>query len=351
MEKKSLHNHHANALGAEIREFIGAHFAEIGLPSEECTARRIPGDGSKRRFWRVTAARSGTTWIAMENAPADEFSRRENLAYLMIGKHLFEKGLPLPEIYRFDLGRGWFIIEDMGDTSLQDVASLEKDRMGLYEKIVEILFRLQIDGSKGFDTAWTCQTETYDYMVMRHYESDYFTDAFLHNYLGLKRDWPELENSFSRLAEMAARPEGHFFLHRDFQSRNIMISGDRIGILDWQGGRLGPLGYDLAALIIDPYTNLSAWERDRIYQAYLQMVMDYEPSWIESFQRYFPYLAIQRNLQILGAFAFLSKVRRKAYFEAYIPSALESLTGLIDTLNDRKLSPLADLVKTLPDMA
>ena len=330
--------------------FIETWLREEGLPFQGFEARRLPGDGSKRRFWRILPSRSERSYIAMENTPSDDFSRRENLAYLMIGKHLLEKGLPLPKIYRYDLGRGWFAMEDMGNTSLQVVASQRKDRAHLYEKIIEILFRLQIKGSEGFDPAWACQTERYDRIVMRHYESDYFKNAFLGHYLGLKRERPELEGSFDHLANTASRADSRFFLHRDFQSRNIVISEDRIGILDWQGGRLGPLGYDLASLLIDPYTDLAGEERNGIYRSYLGLLRDHEPPWMESFEKYFPYLAIQRNLQILGAFSYLSKVKGKTYFEVYISPALRSLTGLLDELNDRRLSPLQDFCRSLPEM-
>ncbi len=182
---------------------------------------------------------------------------------------------------------------------------------------------------------------------MRRYEADYFRDAFLSSYLGLTRDWSELEGPFDHLAEMASRADNHFFLHRDFQSRNIMVSDNRTGILDWQGGRLGPLPYDLASLIIDPYTDLSDHEKDKIYQYYLLLLRDYQPKWVDPFKKYFPYLAIQRNLQILGAFSYLTKVQGKPYFEVYISPALKSLYGLLDELSDPKLAGLKGLLNSM----
>ncbi|MFH1124953.1 MAG: phosphotransferase [Pseudomonadota bacterium] len=332
-----------------ISEFIRLFLKDTGLPSEGFACHAVAGDGSKRDFWRIEPAESGLTYIAMENRPTDDFSNRENVAYLRIGTHLFEKGIPVPKIYRYDLMNGWFIMEDMGKISLQEAVLGREDRLSLYEKVVEILFRLQTEGSKGFDMSWTCQTERYDVEVMRRFETDYFREAFLHKYLGLKKDWPELEGPFKHLAERAMKGESDFFLHRDFQSRNIMVSDAQMGILDWQGGRLGPLGYDLASLIIDPYTDLSGIERDQVFQCYLRILGDDQPERVEDFQRHFPYLAIQRNLQILGAFAFLSKVRGKTYFEAYIPRALYSLTRLVDDLKDRRLSNLMDVLNSLQD--
>jgi hypothetical protein len=330
--------------------FIEAWFKEKGLSYKGVAAERLPGDGSERTFWRVVPSRSPGSFIVMENRPVDDFSRRENLAYLKIGEHLLEKGLPLPKIYRHDLDRGWFIVEDLGDTSLQDVASHQKDRHLVYEKITEVLLRLQIHGCEAFDPAWTCQSEKYDRTVMRRYESDYFKNAFLGHYLGLKSEHRELEDCFDYLADTASGAESRFFLHRDFQSRNIIISGDRIGILDWQGGRIGPLAYDLASLLIDPYTRLSGEEKNQIYRNYVGLLREYEPRWVDSVNRYFPYLAIQRNLQILGAFSYLAKIKRKTYFESYLSPALCSLTHLLEELHDRRLSALQDLCRSLPEL-
>jgi aminoglycoside/choline kinase family phosphotransferase len=332
-----------------LSEFIGNFLREVGLPAEDLHFHSLPSDGSKRLFWRLTP-KSDATFMVMENAPTDDFARRENVAYLMIGRHLFRKDLPVPEIHRFDLTNGWFIMDDFGNANLQESASLKEDRVSIYERVIEILFRLQTEGAEGFNTEWCCQTERYDPLVMKQYEANYFRDAFLHKYLGLKKDWPELEAAFNHLAETASKADDHHFLHRDFQSRNIMIREGKIGILDWQGGRLGPLAYDLASLLIDPYTGLSSYERDEIFQHYVRFLSKYESRLVKPFKKYFPYLAIQRNLQILGAFSFLSKVQGKTYFEDYISPALISLQHLLENLNDPHLSPLKDAANSLPPM-
>jgi len=338
-----------------IEGFVRRYLDESGLEGSDALWQSIPGDGSKRAFWRITLPHDNLSFIAMENAPADDFSKRENIAYLMIGGHLNRKGIPVPRIHCSELEHGWFIMEDMGKTNLQTRSSQETDGFLLYERVVEILLRLQVEGVGGFDTTWTCQTERYDRFVMRRYESDYFRDAFLINYLKLKSDWSALDHSFEYLAEVASKAEGDFLLHRDFQSRNIIISDSGtgsscsgIGIIDWQGARLGPLGYDLASLLIDPYTRLSPHQRAHIYNGYVQLLKSSWPGRVASFERHYPYLAIQRNLQILGAFAFLSRVRGKIYFEAYIAPALESLTRLLEELADPDLKTLREVVKDLP---
>ena len=126
-----------------------------------------------------------------------------------------------------------------------------------------------------------------------------------------------------------------------------MISGGRIGIVDWQAGRLGPLAYDVASLLIDPYTDLPTSTKDLLLDFYLQTLKEHDTALADGFLRLYPYLAIQRNLQILGAFGFLTKVRGKAYFEAYIPPAVRSLNHLLDGLENQALHPLKSLSRDL----
>jgi aminoglycoside/choline kinase family phosphotransferase len=329
----------SSGLAAFVQEFLG----------KPGSFTPIAGDGSKRAFWRIGDSKSDFFWVTMENAPTDEYTKRENAAYLHIGRHLRDKGLPLPEIYRFDLDKGWFIMEDFGDVSLQIACERAQERVQFYLPVVEILFEQQTRGSEGFNTAWTCQTETYDRHVMRRYEVDYFKEVFLGMYLGFRKEWLGLESSFNHLIEEASKADNRFFLHRDFQSRNIMITGSKVGILDWQGGRLGPLAYDLASLLIDPYTPVPDPEREALYTRYCQLLRQKQPERLASFEKSFPYLALQRNLQILGAFSFLSKVRGKTYFEDYIPGALKSLRCLLEQVRDGNLSSLKDLANSIPD--
>lgn len=337
----------SSSLDREFKGFIQIFLAEAGEDPQDFDLKAIGADGSKRNFWRVAPRESDRTFVAMANPPVEDSARRENLAYLRIGRHLTGKGLPLPRIHTFRLDAGWFVMEDFGSVRLQDAVASGEGRISVYEEVITLLLRLQIQGSEGFSPSWTCQTETYDADVMRRFEADYFRDAFLCNYLGLKKEWPELESPFTHLAGQASRAETRFFLHRDFQSRNIMVTNGRIGVLDWQGGRFGPLAYDLASLLIDPYTSLSRKEKGAIYETYVRLLAEALPDAVEDVIQTYPYLALQRNLQILGAFSFLTRVQKKPVFAAYLSPALISLRDLLEELHDEKLSPLEELVLSL----
>ncbi|MDQ1333349.1 MAG: Phosphotransferase [Thermodesulfobacteriota bacterium] len=319
----------------------------MGHSPDEADVQRLPGDGSRRVFWRIVTRAPGHSFIAMSNPPDTPAVRRENHAYLKIGTHLYRRGIPVPEIHRYDLTSGWFIMEDLGHMTLHDAAASGDELLPMYEKVLAQLFRLQIEGAAGFDPLWCWQTGRYDRTVMLRYEADYFRDAFLGRYLGLPVDGVDLDPAFRHLAETASEADSGFFLHRDFQSRNIMVSQGRIGFVDWQGGRLGPLGYDVASLTIDPYTRLSTVQQKTIYERYLDRVKGHDPAWAGAFERYYPYLAIQRNLQILGAFSHLTQAMHKTYFEAYIPDAVRTLHRLLHGVPDREISRLRDLAAGL----
>ena len=327
-------------------KFINIFLENRGFSTEHVTLDSLAGDGSRRTYHRVRNSLSNKSFIIMENRPENRLLQKENISYLRIGEHLAGKGLPVPEILSYDLNNGWFILEDMGDKHLNDDQTPQTDYGDIYQRVTETLFRLQTEGSNGFKTEWCYQTKYYNQSVMRKSEADYFRDSFLINYIGLKKENLSLDKTFDYLAETASSAENSFFLHRDFQARNIMLNNGRIGIIDWQGGRLGPLGYDLASLMIEAY-KLTEDKKQMVFDNYLQMLKDYIPDTLDNFREYYPYLAIQRNLQILGAFSFLSKVQKKAQFKVYIGPALRSLNRLLDELADPGLSLLKDILKSI----
>lgn len=326
--------------------YIKSFFKDRGITVKDYNIRKLAGDGSKRIFERIYINDPGLSFVLMSNFPADDLLRKENLAYLKIGKHLKNKGMPLPKIHDYDLKRGFFILEDMGDTSLQDKALGNRDRILIYEKVLDILAELQIYGIKDFKPGWCCQTKSYDYNLMKNYEAHYFRDAFLRDFIKADFDLTILDKPFERIISAVLEADNNYLLHRDFQSRNIMYrSNDRLSILDWQGARSGPLAYDLASLLFDPYTDLSDDERESLFDTYCRLLDYYNVTKVELLKRYYPYAAIMRLLQAAGAYSNLSMNQGKSYFEKYIPPALKSLLKLFDIINNPGLSLLEKVIR------
>jgi aminoglycoside/choline kinase family phosphotransferase len=285
----------------------------------------LAGDGSDRRFYRLLGSPTAVL-LFHPNPPGGEVN--ENDSYYRIGRHLTAKGVPVPEIHTYCREESWMLLEDLGDISLEAVIQrgpAESQIRHWYRQALEILVNMQIRGQEGFDPSWCFDTPALHRPFLWERECGYFVQAFLRNYLGLATTMAELAPDFERLLTGALPPGPNYFLHRDYQSRNLFVTGGRLRVLDFQGGRLGPLGYDLAALLIDPYVNLSsAWQQEFLdyYLDLLQARVAVSPA---AFRDQYFHLALCRNLQILGAYGFLTKVKGKAYFARYIPLALAGL--------------------------
>jgi aminoglycoside/choline kinase family phosphotransferase len=156
-------------------------------------------------------------------------------------------------------------------------------------------------------------------------ECMYFVRAFLQGYLGLEVDEGALLPEFERLLAGASPHDYPFFLHRDFQSKNLFVQGGNLRVLDFQGGRLGPLGYDLAALLIDPYVDLDPAMQEELLSFYQNLLGERLAFDRQAFRDQYEHLALCRNLQILGAYGFLTRVKGKSQFARYIPRALAGL--------------------------
>lgn len=292
------------------------------------STRLLASDGSDRSFFRVELE-SGSL-IAMWNCGF----RAENDAYWEIGRHLASCGISVPKLYEYQRSMGWFLLEDLGDVSLQKAVCKENSKEGvfeLYRPVLEALLWLQVKGRKGFNESWCYQGSRYDESLMLERESGYFLKAFLQDYVSWKRPQSYLKEEFLLLARRTLQlAPPAFLMHRDFQSRNVLISPEgKASIIDFQGARLGPLQYDIASLLLDPYVDLSGEIREAILQEYLEGLSEVISLSREAFLEAYPLVELHRNLQILGAFAYLGKVRGKSFFLQWIPAALANLGKLL----------------------
>jgi len=287
-------------------------------------------DGSSRRFFQLRGP-DDRHLIAILPPENDQRGHAEAIAFDRIGRHLRRHDVPTPEIHAFDPATGLVLCEDLGERRLfEQVAEQGSEQtLGCYEQAVRQLVRMQVRAANGFDPAWCWDTPRYDRQLMRERESDYFLRACCTDLLGIAFDRQAVEAECARLADEASLAPAGFFLHRDFQCRNIMLTGDMVRFIDFQGGRLGPLAYDLASLLLDPYAAVPQTMQEHLTEVYLHALQDEIPYNPEQFRREYLVLALQRNLQILGAFAFLSQVRQKPFFAHYLRPAFASLNTLL----------------------
>ena len=308
----------------------------------------LMGDGSDRQWYRLTMDRK--SMILVDHGIKKTNQMNEAEAFVNIGRHLFERNLPVPQIYEADTFSGYAFIEDLGDHDLQTAVQqshTEEKVIEMYRSVIQGLIKFSVAGAEQFDPAWAYQTSRYSKALILEKECRYFVDAFLNTYLKLEVIYEDFEAEFEFLAERALEHACLGLMHRDFQSRNIMIKGDEFYFIDFQASRTGPIQYDLAALLIDPYVQLPQNVQDRLLAYGIEKLQAHRDLHTDDFQRCYRYCRLTRNLQILGAFGYLSRVKGKAHFEKYIPAALGTLQKTLSDEVSREFPELKKIVEKI----
>jgi len=296
------------------------------IPGRRIEKKKLKGDGSERQWYRLKSGRHSL--IMADHGIRKNPSTSEVDAFVHIGRHLYHQGVSVPKIYFCDTFCGLVFLNDLGDVNLQQAArsmTHSESLIRLYKSVIDQLIKLSLDGGDKFDPAWTYQSARYDQALIIEKECGYFQEAFLKGYLGIKERFEGLAADFAALAQKALQYSSTGFMHRDMQSRNIMIHNHQVYFIDFQGGRFGPIQYDLASLLIDPYVELPDAIQSKLLDYGIDALSERTAVEPKKFRQCFNYCALTRNLQILGAFAYLSKIKGKQYFEDYIPAAIQTL--------------------------
>jgi len=319
-----------------------------GPVSGPITIAKLKGDGSDRKWYRLSSG--DQTLILVDHGIRNQTDICEVDSFIYIGKHLKGKGIPVPEIHLHDAFSGMVFLEDVGDFHLQDLVNRtpgRKERIGIYRRIIELLIRMSQTGKKDFAPSMAFQTSAYTRELILDKECRYFQSEFLNGRLRMNISFESLAEDFYSLADSALKHAVTGFMHRDFQSRNIMVKEDRFYFIDFQGGRIGPLQYDLASLLIDPYVGLPFEDQMEMADFCFETLNKEMPVDRKQFLKGYEYCALTRNLQILGAFGFLSRVKGKKWFEQYIPGAIRSLNAYLKTLESHELPGIKSIAQTL----
>ena len=312
--------------------------------------QQLKGDGSDRQWFRLEMNQKSV--ILADHGIKQINGLDAADAFFHIGRHLFNKGLPVPQIYDADPLCGYVFIEDLGNTDLQTVAQQSdnyRTTASLYQSVIDLLVKFSQSGIDQFDTTWCYQTPSYDKSLILQAECRYFVDAFLNNYLGLTNRYADLKKEFEFIADNALPHAVQGLMHRDFQSRNIMIKNSNIYFIDFQGTRMGPLQYDLASLLIDPYVDLPPNIQSRLLTYCLDQLAGKMAVEAAKFRQCYRFCCLTRNLQMLGAFGFLTRVKQKPHFETYIPIAVRTLTNNLKKDHHKTLPRLCDLMDSIND--
>lgn len=292
----------------------------------------ISGGGSDRQFFRIELPDRNV--VLMVSPHHDQ----EFDTYVTVARFLHSIDVAAPEIYEAFPDKRLLVMEDLGDTSLYSLLFNEKREESIlswYGQVIDLLAHMQVEGRNHWDACPPVAERTFDYGTLR-WETDYFRKAFVEEFCSIDlSSFFGLDAEFESLAEKVAQ-EPLFFMHRDFQSQNLMVHNGVLRIIDFQGARKGLLYYDLASVLKDSYVVLPEKTQQELTARYRRVIRDRGvdvPS-RDRFWDLYTLAGMQRTMQALGAFGFLSREKGKTWFEQYMPAGLHHLQAALADRND-----------------
>jgi aminoglycoside/choline kinase family phosphotransferase len=290
---------------------------------------QVSGHGSDRPIFRLSSDHFKAIGII-------SLSREENRAFEYLTETFLAAKLRVPLIYTANEVEGAYLVEYMGEKTLME--TLLEDRAkgltypspeveALYRRAVEELPRFQIEGGSRIDYGRCYPKQAFD-MESMLWDMNYYRREYLER-LGIEFDSEKLQRDFQALGLFLLQAPAQYFMYRDFQSRNIMVDDQGVGFIDFQGGRRGPLQYDLVSLLYQSRAGLPQSFRDVLYSHYIGVLQRYQDLEVLSFHSYFEGFLLIRLLQVLGAYGNLGLGRGKSYFIESIPYALHNLEWLL----------------------
>jgi aminoglycoside/choline kinase family phosphotransferase len=283
--------------------------------------------GSGRKIVRLSDGKQSAIGILHE-------VREENAAFLAFSRHFRRHGLPVPEVYGEDLGRGAYLEQDLGDSSLFEFLSghrsgetIGPEVVEAYRKVVAVLPRFQVEAGRDLDYSVCYPRGRFDRQSI-DWDLNYFKYYFL-RLAGIPFNEQALEDDFDRLTELLLGAPQDYFLYRDFQSRNVMLLDGQPFFVDYQGGRKGALQYDIASLLYDAKADLPSEMRQQLLDYYLDQLATHIALDRDEFLRYYYGFVYVRIMQALGAYGFRGFYERKPHFLQSVPYALKNLRWLL----------------------
>ncbi len=311
---------------AELTRSIGETPIEI-LP--------IAASGSARKYYRVFTEKCSMIGTYSENT-------EENKAFLAFSKHFHDLGLNVPEVFAVNKEKTCYLQSDFGDDNLfahvqkslmanvgpstgsETLISLGENVIELYKKALKHLVRFQCIGHQGLDYSKAYPTECFDRQGILD-DLNYFKYYFVKPHEEIEFNEARLGKDFEAFADFVSQAPCDFFMYRDFQSRNIMVKDNELYFIDFQGGRKGPLNYDVVSLLYQVKAQMPQSTRDELIQYYKEELKPFVNPNEVKFDLYQPYFVYLRLLQVLGAYGFRGLIQKKSHFIESIPYALKEL--------------------------
>ena len=286
----------------------------------------LPGAGSNRRYFRL---KGNPTLIGVCGT-----SVAENRAFLYLARHFEEKGLPVPHVHAVSTDETCYLQDDLGDTLLFDAiaggrqtGTFNDEEKALLRKTIRLLPHLQCEGAEGLDFSH-CHPQPEFNRRSILWDLSYFKYCFL-KATGTEFQEDRLEDDYERMCDVLLSVPTPTFMYRDFQSRNVMVRDGEPYFIDFQGGRKGPLFYDVASFLWQAKAHFSPDLRQELAADYLSELHHFFPLSEEVFHHQLRHYVLFRTLQVLGAYGFRGYFERKQHFLQSVPFAVENLRQLL----------------------
>ena len=308
------------------------------LSNQSSSLTPLTGSGSNRRYFRQIQV-DGTSLIRVEGT-----SRAENHAFIVMARHFRSLGLPVPTVLSVSDDEMTYTQNDLGDTLLFDYirsgrqsGHFSEAEIDLLTKTLRALVHIQIEGAADFDWSVCYPVGEFNRRSI-YWDLNYWKYCFLKT-TRLEFAESPLEDDFDRLADTLLNEQIPGFMYRDCQSRNVMVVSqngvDTPYFIDFQGGRKGPIQYDVASFLWQAKANFPDALREQLTDAYLDewqslCLSKGENADTQLFRRSLPHFVLFRTLQVLGAYGYRGCFERKQHFLESIPFALRNLHRLFE---------------------
>ena len=296
----------------------------IGHEPESIEA--FPSSGSNRRYFRLAGQ---PTLIGVRGESAEE-----NRAFIYLAGHFRKQGLPVPQVYAHSDDFLYYLQEDLGDTLLFDKLGTKSREDGasaelcqLLRQVIRLLPVLQCKGAEGLDFSQCYPQPAFNRRSVL-WDLNYFKYCFL-KATGIDFQEDRLEDDFQAMAEVLLEEDTPTFMYRDFQSRNVMLRGDAPWFIDFQGGRRGPVYYDVASFLWQAKANFPDSLRQELVYEYIDALRTFRPVDEADFKTRLRHFVLFRTLQVLGTYGFRGYFERKPHFLQSVPFALANLRHLL----------------------
>ena len=302
-----------------------------GRDAEKCVA--LSPSGSRRRYFRLSAG--DVSLIGVHGIDLDE-----NRAFIALSGHFHSKGLRVPGVLTVSEDGMCYLQQDLGDILLYDTLA-DARRTGDYGpaeralllRAVSELPAIQVEGARGLDFSVCYPSDAFNARMV-DFDLNYFKYCFLKP-TSVEFNEEMLQDDFERLKADLLQDVPNAFMYRDFQARNIMLHEGELWYIDFQGGRRGPLEYDLASFAWQARARYPEDLRSALVDTYMDALGKYMPVDRDVFLERLRIFVLFRTLQVLGAYGFRGRIEKRAHFLESIPYALENLRGLVSTPFER----------------